>query len=429
MTGGMAEQADGFPERGARSEGSGLPPAGADDPLLGLPAIWLRDNCGCARCRDPGSHVRLTSITDLSERVSVAAVHRRGERIEIEFAPDRHRSEYDAGWLRQFRPAPVPRQRSRPSAAPTSPAAPSQSPSEPPPPGSGTGAAAEDGRSEDAKQLWDTARICGALPLGSWPLYQTDPAHRQACLRAVLRDGFVLLAGMPSEPEAVLAVAQSLGVVRETERGRVAEVRVGASPASEASTSRPVLAGTSAPFRDPLLTVKVLGCLTAAAAGGESTLVDGFYAAAALRARDPAAFAALTSTAVTFARADAQVDMRATHPVISLDPRGRIREIRFDPSHLAPLRGATSQIVAFYDAYRAFAQLVEDPALRLTLALRSGHCLILDNTRILNGRTGFAPGPAAGRERHLQACWTDLDGVASALAVLERPQHNGGSRH
>ena len=44
----------------------------------------------------------------------------------------------------------------------------------------------------------------------------------------MLRDGFVLLAGMPTEPGAVLAVAETLGVVRETEHGRVAEIRVGA---------------------------------------------------------------------------------------------------------------------------------------------------------------------------------------------------------
>ena len=115
---GMAEQADGSPERRKRSEDSRRPPGGADDPLLGLPAIWLRDNCGCAECRDPGSRARLTSITDLSERVSIAAVHRRGHRIEIEFAPDRHHSVYDARWLDQFRPAPVPRQRSQPPVRP-----------------------------------------------------------------------------------------------------------------------------------------------------------------------------------------------------------------------------------------------------------------------------------------------------------------------
>jgi gamma-butyrobetaine dioxygenase len=412
----MTERADGPPERPAGSQHPVRPTGAADDPVHGLPAIWLRDNCGCAQCRDPASRTRLTSITDLPERLSLAAVRRSGQRIEVEFAPDGHRSVYDPGWLDQFRLAPVPRQRSRPPGPPR--------PYPPAAPGPGTGAAAEDGRSEDAKQLWDMARICGALPLGSWPLYQADPAHRQACLRAVLRDGFVLLAGMEPEPGAVLAVAQTLGVVRETEHGRVADVRVGAWPPSEAATRRACLPATSAAFRDPLLTVKVLGCIVAAAEGGESTLVDGFFAAATLRARDPAAFATLASTAVTFARADATLEMRATHPVISLDPHGRIREIRYDRTHQAPLRATPGQIVAFYDAFRAFARLVEDPALTLTMALRPGHCLIMDNTRILNGRLGFAPSPAPGRERHMQACWADLSGVASRLAVLERPQRN-----
>jgi len=416
----MTERADSSPERPAGSQDTGRP-AADDDPLLGLPAIWLRDNCGCAQCRDPVSRARLTSITDLSERVSVASAHRRGDRVEIEFAPDRHRSVYDVRWLDQFRLSPVPRQRSRPP----------RRPPPPPPPAAhrpATGAAAEDGRSEDAKQLWDTARIRAALPLGSWPLYQADPAHQQACLRAVLRDGFVLLADMPPEPGAVLTVARTLGAIRETEHGTVADVRIGASPASEAATRQAVWPGTSAAFRDPLLTVKVLGCLTAAAEGGESKLVDGFFAAAVLRDRDPAAFAVLTSMVVTFARADSRLEMRATHPVISLDPQGRIREIRYDPTHRAPLRATTGEIMAFYDAYRSFARLVEDPALTLTLALRPGHCLIMDNTRILNGRTGFAAGPP-GQERHLQACWADLDGVASRLAVLERPEHNGAGRH
>jgi gamma-butyrobetaine dioxygenase len=231
---------------------------------------------------------------------------------------------------------------------------------------------------------------------------------------------------VPAEPGAALAVAQRLGVVRETERGRVSDVRIGAQPRSEASSSRPMIPVTSAPFRDPLLTVKVLTCLADAAAGGESLLVDGFFAAAALRSRDPAAFAVLAAMPVTFARTDDRVELRATHPMISLDPRGRIREIRFDPTHLAPVRGAVAEIEDFYRAYLAYARLIEDPALRLTVPLRPGDCLILDNTRILNGRTGFT-GTGAGRERHLQACWTDLDGLASQLAVLERRQHNGAS--
>jgi gamma-butyrobetaine dioxygenase len=52
----------------------------------------------------------------------------------------------------------------------------------------------------------------------------------------------------------------------------------------------------------------------------------------------------------------------------------------------------------------------------LTFRLAPGGCVVFDNTRMLHARTGFA---AAG-QRHLQGCYTDLDGVASTLAVLRR---------
>jgi hypothetical protein len=54
--------------------------------------------------------------------------------------------------------------------------------------------------------------------------------------------------------------------------------------------------------------------------GGDSGLVDGFNAAALLRAADPAAFEILTRTPVTFAYADATAELRATRPMIATDP-------------------------------------------------------------------------------------------------------------
>ena len=91
-----------------------------------------------------------------------------------------------------------------------------------------------------------------------------------------------------------------------------------------------------------------------------------------------------------------------------------------DRGHLQPLRlgreGSPDETVAFYAAYRAFAETIIRPDLMLTFRLAPGDCAVFDNTRILHARTGFA---ATGR-RHLQGCYTDLDGVASTLAVLRR---------
>src|SRR5262249_17511087 len=189
---------------------------------------------------------------------------------------------------------------------------------------------------------------------------------------------------------------------------------------------------TDNPYRDPVPTVQLLHCVHAAADGGDSTFTDGFRAAAVLRGQDPAAFACLTTTPVTFAYSDAATVLRATGPMIGLDPRGRLRQIRLTGRSLAPVRLPAAQARTFYAAYRAFAERAGDPEAVVTARLSPGDCVIVDNTRILHGRTGFADrggtGSATGR-RHLQGGYADLDGLASTVAGPRRPgpgQERGG---
>jgi gamma-butyrobetaine dioxygenase len=384
------------------------PPAATGHALFGLPAIWLRVNCPCASCRDPRTGERLVSITDLPPEVTVTAARRSGDRIEIAFGPDDHRASFDAVWLSQFGIGNGDR-----GAAGASPAAPMDA------------LTGDGGRTEAGKRLWSADDIRPAFPQGSWPLFRVESAHQQACLSAVLRDGFVVLRDVPSDPGAVLTVAQSIGFVRETEHGPLINVQARGLPASQAFTGRPLTPRTHQPFRDPPLTLEFVHCLAGAAEGGESVLVDGFHAAASLRAADPAAFRVLASSEVTYAYADAKSELRATRPVIGIDPRGRIREIRLNGSHMQPLRLPPDEIVTFYAAYRAFADVIRWPGQMLTFALRPGDCLILDNTRILTGRTGFAD----SGKRHLQVCWADLDGLSSTLALMGRSRHNGKLRN
>ncbi len=235
----------------------------------------------------------------------------------------------------------------------------------------------------------------------------------------MLSTGFVLLHDVPAEPGLVLDVAASMGFVRETNYGRLFDVRVEATPANLAYTGLPITPHTDNPYRDPVPTVQLLHCLVAAPdGGGETGLVDGFMAARTLRSEQPAAFSLLASTPVQFAYCDTTAELRATRPVIGLDPLGRIREVRFNHRSLQPVRLPPREAGSFYSAYRTFASLLTRPELMLTFRLEPGDCLVFDNTRILHARTGFA---ATGR-RHLQGCYADLDGVASTLALLRREQ-------
>jgi gamma-butyrobetaine dioxygenase len=404
------------PPAGTQQPASAQPAAAAREPdgaghpaLQGLPAVWLRANCPCAACRDPASGQRLVTITDLPAEVTVTDVLPSGAAVEVVFGPDGHRGVFAVGWLARYGDA------AREA---------------------GSTGGQDDDRTEDAKRLWAAADLGGGLPQGWWPRYLADPAHRRSCLSAVLTHGLVVLHHVPCEPGAVLAVAKSLGYVRETNYGRLFEVRAEPTPANLAFTRLPIAPHTDNPYRDPVPTVQLLHCLHAAADGGDSTFTDGFRAAAMLRSHDPAAFACLTTTPVTFAYSDQATELRATGPMIGLDPRARIRQIRFNGRSLTPVRLPAAQARTFYAAYRAFAERIAGPEAVVTASLSPGDCVIVDNTRILHGRAGFADGGtgsgggtggggggtgtgSTGR-RHLQGCYADLDGLASAVAVLAR---------
>jgi gamma-butyrobetaine dioxygenase len=219
----------------------------------------------------------------------------------------------------------------------------------------------------------------------------------------------------------VAAVAERFGYVRETNYGRVFDVRVEGSPANLASTGLALTPHTDNPYRDPVPTVQLLHCHASAAEGGDTVLLDGFRAAALLREQDPGSFGVLTATPVSFGFDEPGTALRAWQPLIDLDPRGRIRCVRFNNRSTQTLRRPYDEVVAFYDAYRRWAELLGRPGLAVTMRLGPGDCLIFDNTRLLHGRSAFTG--AGGRcDRHLQGCYADLDALASCLAVLGRAE-------
>lgn len=350
-----------------------------------FPAVWLRDNCPCSRCAIPASGQKLFGITDLPADTRVESVTQDDSSVTVTFAPDGHVSRFSRSWLHRHRPG---------AHLPT------------------------DDRTEDAKRLWQAADIAADVPSASWPAFANDPAELARCLEALLVQGFLLLHDVPTRDRTVLSVAEVFGYVRETNYGSLFEVRVEENPSNLAFSALPITPHTDNPYRDPVPTIQLLHCLTNASLGGDSGLVDGFHAAAALRAADPEAFSLLTRTPVTFRYRDAEADVAATNPLIGLDAIGRIKQVRFNNRSMRPVALPAAEIPAFYAAYRAFAELLYRPEAQLSFRLEPGDCVIFDNTRILHARTGFKE---SGR-RHLQGCYADLDSAASMLQVLRRDQ-------
>jgi gamma-butyrobetaine dioxygenase len=367
---------------------------------LDFPAAWLRHNCPCPDCRDQVTGQRLIEITSIPAGIEVARAAEAGQAVEVLFT-DGHRASFDPQWLAEH-------------ALPAGEAAGADGTN-------GPGDARPDPRTEDAKTLWRAADLARAREslTADWTAYQGDDGVRERCLDGVARYGFTLLRGVPAEHGMVLAVAATFGFVRETNYGKLFDVRVEPDPANLAFTSREILPHTDNPYRDPVPTLQLLHCLRDAAAGGDTGLVDGFAAAAALRTADPESFAVLTAAPLPFRYTDAGTELMACQPLISLSPRGQIACVRLNNRSMQPPNLPYPQAATVYDAYRAWAAMVARPEFMLTFRLTPGDCLIFDNTRVLHARTAFTAAGAAG-ERHLQGCYADLDGLLSALAVLRR---------
>ncbi len=339
-------------------------------------AVWLRDSCTDAESRDPVSGQRLFDIGDLPPDVRVVEARVSGETLEVAFAPDGHRSRFDLGELLDAVRTPP-----------------------------------RDDRNESGKRLWPRVTDLGGLTRVPWARYVADPAP---VLRSVVEDGFALLAEVPAREGQVIDVAETFGFVRDTNYGRIFDVRIEDNATNLAFTGRAISPHTDNPYRDPVPTIQLLHCLANAADGGDSGLVDGFAAAARLREQDPAAFSVLATTKVAYRFDSPDAHLESLAPLVGLDAGGRIREIRYNNRSMRVPALPREEATAFYAAYRALADLVLDPAAQLRFRLDPGDCVIFDNTRVLHARSAFQ---AVGG-RHLQGTYADLDGLLSTLATL-----------
>lgn len=335
-----------------------------DMPWGTFDAVWLRDNCPCRECRHESGQRLLDSVA-IPDDLALTSVQIDDGTIVAVFT-DGHESRFDSAWLR----AQVDGTRSR-------------------------------------RRLWD-AEV--ELPTERFDDVAAGGEALRRWLTAVDELGFALLTGGPTEPGTVIRVAELFGYVRETNYGRLFDVRSVVNPANLAYTGLGLGGHTDNPYRDPTPTLQLLHCLASSAGGGENTLVDAFRVAEDL---DREAFELLARHVLRFRYRDDDTELGAEHPVFSVDARGELQAVHFNTRSAAPSPGLPRE---WYDAYRAFGRLIGAPDYQIRFKLDPGDLFIVDNLRILHGRTGYTE---AG-DRHLQGCYADRDGLRSRLAVLSR---------
>ena len=255
-----------------------------------------------------------------------------------------------------------------------------------------------DGQISDKVGRHDYAAVCA------------ETGARLAWLTDVERYGFSLLRDVPLVEKTIFDVVALFGFVRETNYGRLFEVRTEAAPTNLAYTPVPLSVHTDNPYRDPCPTLQLLHCLVQSEQGGITALVDGFNAAERLRQEDPVAFELLSRNDVTFHYEADDACLDSSGPVITLDAAGRPKRIRINNRSITPLQLNYDLVLPFYKALFKFRSILEDEASQYQFRMQAGDLIVFDNERILHGRVGEAIGA-----RHLQGCYADRDGLLPHL--------------
>ncbi len=267
-----------------------------------------------------------------------------------------------------------------------------------------------------AAEPW-TAAQAHDWPVHDYARFHSDDDTRRQALRQLAVRGFVRLSGAPATPGEIETLVAAFGCVRETNYGRLFDVRTKRDVTNLADTALALAPHTDNPYRLAPPEIQVLHCLSAAGHGGQSLLVDGAAVIAALKARAPSDYHLLCNTPVRFAWSDGETFLEATAPVITLNADGRLERLRYNPRSMQQV-GTDDDAVraAWRDAWAHLGRLLAQPAFAVTFDMVAGDMVLMDNRRVLHGRTAFdATGEVV---RHLQGGYADMDGVYSTLRRL-----------
>ncbi|MDC2991714.1 TauD/TfdA family dioxygenase [Candidatus Pelagibacter sp.] len=229
--------------------------------------------------------------------------------------------------------------------------------------------------------------------------------------------GFVIFENVPTQDNFIVNFANSIGSIRRTNFGEFFNVKSKPNPNDLAYTSLPLAPHTDNPYRKPVPCIQLLHCIENEVGGGLSTLVDGLAVTEELKKEHPTFFQILTKIKVRFQFVDDNVVLEDWAEMIQLDENGRLKQVRFSPRlDFVPLMDK-EKLELYYAARNKISEMYNSEKFRIEFKLKPGDLLMMDNYRLLHGRTEYN---ANEGNRFLQGCYIDYDSTEGKLKHLKR---------
>jgi len=346
---------------------------------------WLRNNALDSKTRDTNNGQRLISFSDIPKNTYIksATLGKSGKNVFLTFFPEEKKITFLSSWLNKY---------------------------------------AYDLQKKNIEgwinpnlKTWEN-NFSKHIPEIEYKTAKSNKAFLLKWLNSLYVYGFAKMNGCKKESGALIEVAELFGYVRETNYGKWFDVKSTINAINLAYTNLGLHPHTDNPYRDPVPTMQILYCIENSVTGGDSIVVDGFYAAQLLKDKNPYYFDLLSKYSARFEFIEKdKVHLESKRNIIELSSSNEIIAIRFNNRSLAPITDVPYEDMGdYYEAYALFSNIINDHALAVKFKLNPGECFIVDNTRVLHARTAYS----SEGTRWFQGCYVDKDGLLSTISTM-----------
>ena len=341
--------------------------------------LWLLDSCRCSSCfqRDTLSlnHGHDLLKMPLNPTPQEVKINREGN-LDIVWGGEQtgHHSVFDASWLRvHCQKDPALKQRKKP-------------------------------------QLWDASV---SIPYFDYDQVMTDDGVFLSYLNKLVELGVAVIENAPNNEPSFRALVERVGPLRQryhpTNVFTMDRKNALAQTIQHSYQLGRLRNHTDVTAYDIPTGIQYLQCTLYDNPDNDrqaySTVVDGFKLAEVIKQENPYFFELLTTEYIPAGRrrlcveeklADTDTSARKyewdayrRNHLINLDEKGNVYQVRYNHNTRIPLEVDFDKIEDLLAAYRRFSQLLQDPQYVAEFLLTPGQVLVVNNWRVLHGRTGI----------------------------------------
>ena len=246
----------------------------------------------------------------------------------------------------------------------------------------------------------------------------SDSKEMYELLVTFYKYGFIIIQNVPTDENFLVNFGNMIGSVKRTNFGEYFNVKSKPNPNDLAYTALHLSPHTDNPYRNPFPPcIQILHCIENEVSGGYSTLVDGFTVTEDLKTLNKDYYDILTNTKVRFKFVDKETILESWSELIHLDAYGNFKNVRFSPRLDYVPQMNKEKLNKYYSARKLLSDLYNSDEYRIEFKLMPGDLMMMDNHRLLHGRTSYDPNEG---KRFLQGCYLDFDSTEGKLLHLKR---------